>query len=80
MTVYTHNAKDTHAPVTFIKMIVTDAPLAELGLGDEWFAVDAEEVEGQEFLAGMSYPELSNLTQIDMTRTSGHVVRRYGRL
>ena len=81
MNVYTHNTADSQAPMTFIKMVVTDAPLEELGLGEDWFQVDPQEVEDEEFLAGTSYPKLQNLTQIDLCYTeSGKPFRRYGRL
>lgn len=79
--VYTHATNDTHAPMTFVKMIVTDAPIADLGLSGDWFQVDPQEVADTEELCGCTYPEYKNLIQIDMRRTAdGIAYRRYGRL
>lgn len=81
MPVYTHNTRDNGAPCTFVKMIVSDATAAQLGLNDDWFEVSAEEVSDIEELTGMDYPLAENLTQIDMQRTAeGTPFRRYGRL
>lgn len=81
MPVYTHNIRDNYDPCTFVKMIVTDAPLSELDLSDDWFEVDAEEVSDIEELSGMSYPASEGHAQINASTTaSGHTVRKYGRL
>lgn len=81
MTVYTHNTRDDHRTCTFIKMIVSDASLSELGLSDDWFPVLPQEVADIEELTGMNYPLTEGLSQIDMQYTeNGKPFRRYGRL
>ena len=81
MAVYTHNTADSFAPMTFVKLIVSDAPRAELGIDDTWFEVDAQEVADIEELCDRSYAEYLGLSQIDMRRASnGEPIRRYGRL
>lgn len=81
MPVYTHNTPDNQDPCTFIKMVVTDASMSEIGLSNDWFEVDPQEVADIEELTGTNYPATEGLMAIDIKSTkSGTPVRRYGRL
>ena len=81
MNVYTHNTADDYRPCTFVKFAVSAAPLCDLGLGDDWFQVDPQEVADTEELCECGYIETMNVTQLRMQRTEGgEPVRFYGRM
>jgi hypothetical protein len=81
MSVYTHKTRDTHEPCTFVKMIVTDAPLEDLNLSDDWFEIDPQEVADIEALTGMDYADADGYAHVMTEFTNGgDKVRKYGRL
>lgn len=81
MAIYTHDTPYQGEACTFIKMVETDAPMSDLGLSDDWYQVIPEYIEDIRELTGMSLPEHDGWMHVATeTTTSGHTVRKYGRL
>lgn len=78
--VYTHNGPILHDR-TSVHMIVSDAPISELGLSDDWYQVDAEEVRDHEELTDMEYAKLKGWELLSVERSSNlERIEKWGRL
>jgi hypothetical protein len=81
MSVYTHNTPDNHDPYTFIKMIVTDEPLADLNLSDDWFEICPQEVADIELMTGRDFVETEGPAHVRTEfSNAGNKISKYGRL
>ena len=75
--IFTHDGPRAYE-VTDVRMIVA-AKLPE-GFSDDWYEIDAEEVETYEALSGAEYPKLKGLTKLWVEGYGKNEVTRWGYL